>query len=88
MEISTVPASVFTFSSENRKRPKHEVNFLFKLLVNYFKKNLKKVISNGINVKINGNKSKLAKNLREIIKLAEDKTKNNNKTLTPPINYR
>jgi len=30
--------TLFTFSSENWDRPKKEVNFLFKLLENYFKK--------------------------------------------------
>ena len=70
--------TLFTFSSENWKRPKNEVNFLFKLLENYFKKNLLKVIKNGIKVKIIGNKLKLASNLRKIIKLAENKTKTNN----------
>ena len=54
--------TLFTFSSENWKRPINEINFLFKLLENYFKKNLHRVISNGIKVKIIGKKSKLAKN--------------------------
>ena len=31
--------TLFTFSSENWKRPKNEINFLFKLIENYFKKN-------------------------------------------------
>ena len=61
--------TLFTFSSENWKRPKNEINFLFRLIANYFKKNLPKVIRNGIKVKIIGNKYKLAKNLKEIIKL-------------------
>ena len=71
--------TLFTFSSENWKRPKKEVNFLFKLLENYFKKNLLKVIKNGIKVKIIGNKPRLASNLRKIIKLAENKTRKNKK---------
>ena len=80
--------TLFTFSSENWKRPKGEVSFLFKLLVNYFKKNLKKVISNGIKVKIIGDKSQLAKNLRNIIKLAENRTKKNNKiSIQLALNY-
>ena len=57
--------TLFTFSSENWKRPKKEVNFLFKLLENYFKKNLLKVIRNGIKVKIIGNKSKVSKQFKE-----------------------
>ena len=80
--------TLFTFSSENWKRPKKEVNFLFKLLENYFKKNLLKVIRNGIKVKIIGNKFKLASNLRKIIKLAENKTKKNKKiSVQLALNY-
>ena len=80
--------TLFTFSSENWDRPKNEVNFLFKLLENYFKRNLFKVIRNGIKVKIIGNKFKLEKNLRTIIKLAENKTKNNNKiSIQLALNY-
>ena len=80
--------TLFTFSSENWKRPKKEVNFLFKLLENYFKKNLLKVIRNGIKVKIVGNKPKLASNLRKIIKLAENKTRKNKKiSVQLALNY-
>ena len=80
--------TLFTFSSENWKRPKKEVNFLFKLLENYFKKNLLKVIRSGIKVKIIGNKSKLASNLRKIIKLAENKTRKNKKiSVQLALNY-
>ena len=80
--------TLFTFSSENWKRPKKEVNFLFKLLENYFKKNLLKVIRNGIKVKIIGNKSRLASNLRKIIKIAENKTRKNKKiSVQLALNY-
>ena len=80
--------TLFIFSSENWTRPKNEVNFLFKLLENYFKRNLQKVFRNGINVKIIGNRSELTKNLRKIIKLAENKTKKNNKILIQlALNY-
>jgi len=80
--------TLFTFSSENWKRPKKEVNFLFKLLENYFNKNLLKVIKNGIKVKIIGNKSKLGNNLRKIIKLAEKKTRKNKKiSVQLALNY-
>jgi undecaprenyl diphosphate synthase len=80
--------TLFTFSSENWKRPVKEVNFLFKLLENYFKKNLLKVIRNGIKVKIIGNKSNLASNLKKIIKLAENKTRKNKKiSVQLALNY-
>ena len=80
--------TLFTFSSENWKRPKKEINFLFKLLENYFKKNLLKVIRNGIKVKIIGNKSGLASNLRKIIKLVENRTRKNKKiSVQLALNY-
>ena len=80
--------TLFVFSSENWKRPKKEVNFLFKLLESYFKKNLFKIIRNGINLKIIGDKSKLANNLRKIIKLVENKTKKNKKiSIQLALNY-
>ncbi len=80
--------TLFTFSSENWKRPKKEINFLFKLLENYFKKNLLKVIRNGIKVKIIGNKSRLASNLRKIIKLVENRTRKNKKiSVQLALNY-
>jgi undecaprenyl diphosphate synthase len=80
--------TLFTFSSENWKRPKKEVNFLFKLLENYFKKNLLKVIRNGIKVKVIGNKSKLGRNLRKIIRIAENKTRKNKKiSVQLALNY-
>ena len=80
--------TLFTFSSENWKRPKKEVNFLFKLFENYFKKNLLKVVGNGIKVEIIGNKFNLTSNLRKIIKLAENKTRNNKKiSVQLALNY-
>ena len=80
--------TLFTFSSENWKRPKNEVSYLFKLLVNYFKKNLSKVVNSGIKVKIIGDKAQLSKNLRSIIKLAENKTRKNNKiSIQLALNY-
>ena len=80
--------TLFTFSSENWKRPKKEVNFLFKLLENYFKKYLLKVIRKGIKVKIIGNKSRLTSNLRKIVKFTENKTKKNKKiSVQLALNY-
>ena len=44
--------TLFTFSSENWKRPQKEVDFLFKLLVNYFRRKLPTVVSNNIKIKM------------------------------------
>ena len=36
----------YVFSTENWKRPKKEINFLFKLIILYFKKELDNVVKN------------------------------------------
>ena len=49
----------YVFSTENWKRPKSEISFLFKLIINYFKEELGRVIANGIKVNILGKASRL-----------------------------
>ena len=44
----------YVFSSENWKRPKKEISFLFKLIQNYFLKEIKSIERQGINIKILG----------------------------------
>ena len=80
--------TLFTFSSENWKRPQYEISFLFSLLGEYFTKNLKKVIENGIRIKIIGDKSKLSKKVKDIISHTELKTNKNKKILVQlALNY-
>ena len=78
----------YVFSTENWRRPKSEINFLFGLIINYFKKELKNVISNGIRIhimgKINKLPSKIKKTLKEVIKVTE---KNKKITVNLAINY-
>ena len=54
----------YVFSTENWKRPKTEINFLFSLIINYFKQELKNVISNGIKINIIGQINKLPKKIK------------------------
>ena len=42
----------YVFSSENWKRPKKEVFYLFKLIKNYFSKEIKNIINQGIKINI------------------------------------
>ncbi len=78
----------YVFSTENWKRPRSEINFLFKLIINYFKKELKNVISNGVKVniigKINNLPKKVKSSLKEVIQLTR---KNKNITVNLAINY-
>ena len=80
--------TLFTFSTENWKRPKKEVNFLIFLLESYISKELRKLIKNNIKLKIIGNINKFPKTLRLKLKNAENLTKNNYKIqLNIALNY-
>ena len=64
-----IPAITFyVFSSENWKRPKSEINFLFKLIKNYFSKEIQSVISQGIKINIIGDVNKLTPDLKKVLK--------------------
>ena len=84
-----VPAITFyVFSSENWKRPKSEINFLFKLIKNYFSKEIQSVISQGIKINIIGDVNKLTPDLKKVLKKTMYLTKKNSKILVNlAINY-
>ena len=78
----------YVFSSENWKRPKNEINFLFKLIKNYFLQEIENVVSEGIKINIFGELNKMPLELRKVLKRSTDKTKKNNKiTVNLAINY-
>ena len=66
--------TLYTFSSENWKRPKNEIIFLFKLLENFLKKKINKIIEKDIKLKFIGELNKLPTKLQQLIKLSEKKT--------------
>ena len=69
--------TLYTFSTENWKRPKKEISFLFKLLENFLTKKIDQLIKNGIKLKIIGNKKKFTKKLQNLLNLSEKKTSKN-----------
>ncbi len=78
----------YVFSSENWKRPKTEVSFLFELIKKYFSKEIQSVISQGIRINIIGEMSKLSKNLKTTLKNTMNLTKHNKKIIVNlAINY-
>ena len=87
--IQKIPhLTLYTFSTENWKRPDSEINFLFDLIRKSLKKKIKKIIKQGIKVKIIGQKRGLPKDIIEIVKLIEKKTLNNKRiTLNLALNY-
>ena len=80
--------TLFAFSTENWKRPKSEINFLFDLIRKYLKKKIKKLINQGIKINIIGNKKGLPKDIIKIVRLIEKKTVKNKKIiLNLALNY-
>ena len=80
--------TLYTFSTENWKRPKKEINFLFDLIRKSLKKNLKKIIKQGIKVNIIGKKQGLPADILRTIKIIKKKTQYNKTiTLNLALNY-
>ena len=78
----------FVFSSENWKRPKTEITFLFKLIKNYFSKEIDKVINQGIKINILGDITKLSPDLKKILIKSVKLTKKNKMIIVNlAINY-
>tara|TARA_B100001063_G_scaffold245254_1_gene280408 strand:+ start:1573 stop:2238 length:666 start_codon:yes stop_codon:yes gene_type:complete len=78
----------YVFSSENWKRPKKEINFLFNLIKNYFEKEIETLIKQGIKINILGEIDKLSNNIKSVLKKTINLTKNNKKIIVNlAINY-
>ena len=78
----------FVFSSENWKRPKTEIKFLFKLIKNYFHKEIDNVTKQGIKINILGETSELPSDLKKtLIKCEKLTKKNKNINVNLAINY-
>ena len=80
--------TLYTFSTENWKRPQKEINFLFNLLENFLSKKINHLMKNNIKLKIIGNKNKFSSKLREQLKESEKKTLKNKKLqINLALNY-
>ena len=80
--------TLYTFSTENWKRPKQEITFLFKIFENFLLKKTINLVQNGIKFNVIGNKKKISKKLQKIINDSEKKTKFNNKLhINVALNY-
>ncbi len=78
----------YVFSSENWKRPKGEISFLFKLINNYFNQEIENVVSQGIKINIIGDVNKLSSNIKKTLKTSSVLTKKNKKIIVNlAINY-
>ena len=78
----------YVFSSENWKRPKNEIQYLFKLIKIYFTKEIISIKKQGIKINIFGDLIKLPKEVKLILKKTIKVTKNNKKIIVNlAINY-
>ena len=68
--------TLYTFSTENWKRPDKEIIFLFNLLETFLKKKINMLIEKDIKLNFIGELDKLPVNLQKLIKLSEKKTIN------------
>ena len=80
--------TLYTFSTENWKRPENEINFLFDLIRKSLKSKVKKIIKEGIKINIIGKKEGLPKDIKDTVKNIEKKTSQNRKiTINLALNY-
>ena len=80
--------TVFAFSSENWRRPKDEVTFLMALFLKALEREVGKMLENNIRLKIIGDRSRFADELKQSMQDAEASTANNTGlTLTIAANY-
>ena len=79
--------TLYAFSTENWKRPKKEINFLFNLLENFLKEKIEDLNKQKIKLKIIGKKSFSTK-LNSLLNLSEKKTsKNKRLQINLALNY-
>ncbi|BBE30649.1 isoprenyl transferase [Tepiditoga spiralis] len=80
--------TLYSFSTENWKRPKDEVNFLFKLFIKYLETRLRKIISKGVKMRFSGNLSELPQDVQKSCKKIQEISKDNKKLdLIMALNY-
>jgi undecaprenyl diphosphate synthase len=80
--------TLFAFSSENWRRPADEVGALMKLFLLVLQREVKKLHSNNIRLRIIGDRSQFSEVLQEHMKKAEDLTRDNDgMTLAVAANY-
>lgn len=87
-KLSIKYLTLYAFSTENWSRPKEEIDYLMKLLVEFLKSKLEKIHRNNVKINILGDLTKLDKSIVNEIKSAVKLTENNSKLeLNIALNY-
>jgi len=80
--------SFYVFSTENWKRPKSEINYLFSLIKVFFKKEINNLVRKEIKINILGRTTNLSKEIKKTLKSVVNKTKKNKKLIVNlAVNY-
>ena len=80
--------TLFTFSTENWKRPEKEVSALMQLLIKVIGRETRKLHDNNIRLNVIGKMNQLPKEVSGVLKKTMELTKNNNKlVLTIALSY-
>lgn len=88
MDFKLDVMSIYCFSTENWKRSKSEIDYLFNLLRIFFKKEIDELDDLGVKVMTLGDLSRLPEATQKVIYKAKERTKNNkNFTLNICLNY-
>lgn len=88
LEIEIPILTLYAFSTENWKRPKNEISFLFELFYNTLLKEKENLVKNNIQIKFIGRINELPENLAKcMFELSEFTKKNNRLILNIAINY-
>ena len=79
--------TLYAFSTENWKRPKKEISFLFNLLENFLQNKIEELNKQNIKLKIIGNKN-FTKKINNLLNKSEKKTSKNKKLqINLALNY-
>jgi len=88
IEFGIPNISFWAFSTENWKRPKYEVNFLFTLFAKIIKKEIGTLMKHSIKVRFYGFLQNIPTKTRDILDFCQEKTQNNHKIqVNIMINY-
>jgi len=77
-ELGIEYLTLYTFSKENWKRPRHEVQLLMSLLETHLKAEEKMLLENNIRLKVIGNVSELPPSVQAVVGGIEASTRHNN----------
>ena len=88
IKINIKHLTLYTFSTENWKRPEKEIDFLFNLLENFLSNKIDNLIVKKIKLKFIGERSTLPPKLKKLIDVSEKKTlKNTGLQVNIALNY-